>query len=355
MAQESRQVDRSFKTRDWCWTLNNPTESERSTLGGLVDVPRGIQFLIFQEERGENGTLHFQGYLECATTHNINWLKNNFNSRAHFEPRRGSQKQAIDYCKKDDTYVEGGLRIQVGEPHGLAAAELRQRCCDDLDEIRAGKKRLTECDSKVLMQSGFFHAAVHFTGTTLGPNRQQKMQIITIIGASGIGKSWAAYAIGGDAIITYKRNGFFAGAQSEGDVLLFDEFTGNLPLADFLGYTDGFPNHLPVKGSHYPARYTKVFITSNVMPEHWWSKKDDEINLKREGELECLYRRIGYPGPNNEYPGFDNGCFIVVPRQDEHGHPYTKQEQRRYLHQRLFMLGFDMFEPPHEEESSDED
>lgn len=342
-------INKAVRTRDWCFTLNNPTEEERAFFIRMsTSLPKGISYIVYQEERGHDcDTTHFQGYLECTNTVRLNWLKNNFNARAHFERRRGTQEEAITYCKKEDTRVEGGLHGEYGKPRGqdaraarLEAAELKRKAITALDDIRAGRKRLRDIDSETCLQPGFLHAVSTFLSTNLGNLR--KIQIITIVGATGIGKSYAAYKVGGEEIITYQRNGWFGGANTEGDVLLFDEFTGNLPLSELLKLLDGYPNQLPVKGGFYPARYTKVFITSNVMPEHWWTKKDEEISKKREGELDCLYRRIGYPGPNGEHPEYDNGCFIHIPDKMEDGTPYSVASMRAKLQWALRMIGIDI-------------
>lgn len=346
-----RAVDNQFKSTNWCFTLNNPTEEERATfIRFSTGLPRGIQYLVYQEESGKEGTVHFQGYLETTNRNKLSWLKNNFNARAHYEHRRGTQEEAIAYCKKEDTRVEGGLHGEYGKPRGqdartarLEAAELKRKAITALDDIRSGKKRLRDIDSETLLQPGFIHAANTFLSTNLGDKRN--IQVITIIGPTGIGKSFAAYKFGGKEIITYQRNGWFGNASTEGDVLLFDEFTGNLPLSELLKLLDGYPNQLPVKGSFYPARYTKVFITSNVMPEHWWTKKDEEISTKREGELDCLYRRIGYIGPNGEHPEYFNGNFIHIPSKMPDGTPYTVPSMRAKLQWDLRMIGIDTRDP----------
>ena len=104
---------------------------------------------------------------------------------------------------------------------------------------------------------------------------------------------------------------------------------------------------LPIKGSFYPAHYTRVFITSNVMPENWWVNKgveSEELERKRHGQRQALYRRIGYTGPNGEYPQFENGHFIHI---DEN---LSVQAARRTLKQRLLMIGIDLGDHPDTEE-----
>lgn len=331
-------------TRNWCFTLNNPTEEERQSFRNfeVAGLPRGLAFLVYQEERGHaEETAHFQGYLETSVSHKIGWLKNNFNGRAHYEPRMGTQAQAIAYCTKEDSRVPDGMRGSFGEPRGETSQEAKQKRIDTLDGIRKGTIRLRDVDSETLLNSGFLQAAKHILSTKLGPRRE--VEVITIVGGTGIGKSYACYSFCGDDLITYQRNGWFGGADTQGSNLLFDEFTGDLPFSDFLKYLDGYPMQLPIKGSFYPAHYTRVFITSNVMPENWWVSKgveNEELERKRHGQRQALYRRIGYSGPNGEYPQFENGHFIHI---DEN---LSVQAARNTLKQRLLMIGIDIGEHP---------
>lgn len=341
------------KSQSWCFTLNNPTDEERTFFTNFesAGLPRGVTFLIYQEERGHGEeTTHFQGYLEIKDRNQIGWLKNNFNARAHYEPRHGTQEEAIAYCCKEDTRVRGGMGGRFGSPRGSDSKEAKQKRIDTLDGIRRGEIRLRDVDSETLLNSGFLQAAKHILSSKLGPRRE--VEVITIIGGTGIGKSFACYSFCGDDIVTYQRNGWFGGADTQGSNLLFDEFTGDLPFSDFLKYLDGYPMQLPIKGSFYPAHYTRVFITSNVMPENWWPPKggeSEEIERKRHGNRMALYRRIGYIGPNGEYPQFENGHFIHI---DE---SLSVQAARTQLKQRLLMLGIQIdHEDPQPEEPQEE-
>nr|WCR62234.1 MAG: replication associated protein [ssDNA virus sp.] len=323
----------------WCFTLNNPTEEER---GSLKVLPRGIAYLIWQEERGENGTVHLQGYLEGIRRVHMQWLKNNFNARAHFETRRGTQEEAIAYCRKDDTYT-GGDRVELGEKRvdkRRAAEESKRERIEALDKLRRGEIRFRDLESEQLMHSGFLQAAKTILSTSLGPYRPN-LRVITILGGSGVGKSYICNKIGGDELITYQGRGWFGNAQSQGDCLLFDEFTGGIPFDEFMRYLDPYRNQLPVKGTYYPACYTTVFITTNVAPELWWvarGMETDESLQRREDNRQCLYRRIGYCGPQREYPQYENGCFIDLRAESD------PLRARAVMKNRLLMLGFDLRE-----------
>lgn len=72
------------------------------------EFPDWITYAVWQLEVGEEGTPHYQGYLECsgkrsyAQLHAVPGFEG-----CHLEARRGTQGQAISYCTKADTRVDG--------------------------------------------------------------------------------------------------------------------------------------------------------------------------------------------------------------------------------------------------------
>ena len=88
------------------FTLNNPT-------GNLDETELrefGVSYAIWSEEIGDNGTHHFQGYIETTTRKTIRSLKKIPGlERAHFERRMGTSDQAVAYASKinDPTFISG--------------------------------------------------------------------------------------------------------------------------------------------------------------------------------------------------------------------------------------------------------
>lgn len=85
--------------RNWCFTLNNPTAP--------IEWPSDkITYAVYQKEKGENGTEHYQGYVELKNVQRLSALKKILPT-AHWEIRRGTQEQARDYAMKEDTRIDG--------------------------------------------------------------------------------------------------------------------------------------------------------------------------------------------------------------------------------------------------------
>lgn len=98
------------RSQYWCFTLNNYTADELSQLRRL-EPGSLFTYLICGDERGAEGTPHLQGYLECPTRQRLSGIKKIPGlGRAHLEARKGSSKEASDYCRK-----EGNVLIEKGD------------------------------------------------------------------------------------------------------------------------------------------------------------------------------------------------------------------------------------------------
>lgn len=83
------------------FTLNNPVD--------WLDLSNStIRYGIYQYEKGESGTPHYQGYLEFNKRLSLKGIKNLLGSNTmHIEGAFGSQSDCINYCSKTDTRISG--------------------------------------------------------------------------------------------------------------------------------------------------------------------------------------------------------------------------------------------------------
>lgn len=99
----SPRVDLSMKkSRKWCFTLNNYKGEELDTLDTILKS-KDYKYILGREI-GEQGTPHIQGYLEGKNPIRFSTLKN-INKRLHLEKARGTTKQNLTYCSKDNNYI----------------------------------------------------------------------------------------------------------------------------------------------------------------------------------------------------------------------------------------------------------
>lgn len=85
----------------WLVTINNPTDEDRHTLKSPPDY---VKQLWYQDEIGEEGTLHIQ---LCANTTQIRFSQlKEWLGRGHIEAARNSAA-CKNYCKKKESSVPG--------------------------------------------------------------------------------------------------------------------------------------------------------------------------------------------------------------------------------------------------------
>jgi len=87
--------------KHYCFTFNNYENSSSSSR--VCDSLREIaKKFVFQEETGENGTPHLQGYVELTSKRRITELKKRLGDKIHWEVCRNIE-DSIKYCQKDET------------------------------------------------------------------------------------------------------------------------------------------------------------------------------------------------------------------------------------------------------------
>lgn len=278
----------------WVFTINNPIDSDH-----FWDNEAGIiQYMVLQEEQGENGTRHWQGYLVLKKAQRLSWLKNNVNGRAHWEKANGTDEECIAYCTKAETRVEGGLQVEIGErpqrKERQGRSEFVEAAMKELEALKSGYKRPREVDVAAMMAPGFTAAYKLLTADVLGPYRPD-LKILTMVGPPGTGKSFAIqkhFPNHGKCIMG--NNGiWFQNPCAE--VVVFEEFCGQIQLQRMLQFLDVYPLALEVKGGMAPAMYNTVIITSNTPPDGWYKGAvDADANKKREDAIYALWDRIGY-------------------------------------------------------------
>ena len=276
----------SQRYRNCVFTINNPSEGVPLFNG----LPEGVAYVIWQLERGAQGTPHFQGYMRFSKRKTLSDIKRLLRyDTAHIEPARGSEQQCVDYCSKAETKVAGpwefGVRSKSGDRTDLAEAA----------KIIIDTGNLSQVDPAILMK----HAGNCVKIASLcNPPRRDGLQVFLIVGKTGIGKSYSVRDLYPDLYMPfYGNSGLWWDGYSGQDVVLFEEFRGQVPLTKMLQLLDPYPIRLEVKGGAMPARYTKVFITSNTPPEEWYPNDPTKPNGSREGERQALFRRLGLGTP----------------------------------------------------------
>lgn len=79
-------------------------------LGGIVAM------VIGREKCPDTGREHYQGYVRFDKNCRFSWWKNNF-PKVHVEPRKGTEGQAAEYCRKEgEVVVDYGCMVDKQKP-----------------------------------------------------------------------------------------------------------------------------------------------------------------------------------------------------------------------------------------------
>jgi hypothetical protein len=244
--------------RDWCFT-NFDHELDIETY-----IEKGAKYVIAQVEKcPTSGKLHLQGYLELNNKMNFKDVKKQiFDNGEHFAQRKGSQKQATDYCRKLETRVEGPW--EFGEIH-------KQGARNDLYEATEVLKHKGIVAVAEQLPTVFvkYNTGLQKLQMALFKNKWREIKVIVYWGEPGTGKTKKVYDLEGLDIYNKPAGYWWDGYNGEKSILL-DDFEGETNYTDILKWLDKYPLKLPIKGGFVNAEYEKIYITSNKDPEEWY-------------------------------------------------------------------------------------
>jgi hypothetical protein len=288
-------TDTTKAMRHWCFTLNNYTDEEVDQFKLM-----GCRFIVFGFEIGEEcGTPHLQGYVEFEGTKRLSAMKK-INARAHWGIRYYTRQRARDYCKKgEQTKVEWDALHETGPNWGKNAniftkgdwesggSGTRNDLLAVKEAIQNGASLFDIMDSNIEVYSMHRNALKEYKTCLDKRNAREFRQVSVHVywGLGGTGKTRKVFDEHPDAFRvqswTESNKFMFDGYEGE-DVILFDDFYGDLPPETFLRLFDGHPLTLNVKNGRTVAKYTKIFVTSNKPPEEWYPRSfTDTIQYTR--------------------------------------------------------------------------
>lgn len=93
----TKDSDTRKRSRNWCFTINN------FDIDDINSIKNSNGKYIFQEEKGENGTPHLQGFISFKDAKSFTWIKK-LNGKAHWEVTK-SKIASIKYCSKESTRI----------------------------------------------------------------------------------------------------------------------------------------------------------------------------------------------------------------------------------------------------------
>lgn len=265
---------KDFQSRHWVFTYNNPPVTDIE-LHALLSAGKHVSYFVFQLEKAPTtGLEHFQGYIEFSRSTRMGAVKKVFNCESlHLEKRRGTQAEAIAYCKKEDSRQDS-----TREPMewGVPAAGQGKR--SDIDEV---VEFMTETKPTLVQVAEAFPKAIvkysrglqTLSSLLSQPKMRDGLTVNVFWGSSSVGKTH--YVVNKLPPHLYHRlsakNGqWWDGLEPTHTHLWIDEYKGEMPLDLFKEVTDKYPYRVPIKGGFVSLNVTTIWITSQISPDDWY-------------------------------------------------------------------------------------
>lgn len=235
----------------------------------------GLDYIVYQKEISpKTNKEHIQGYLEFNRPLGLKKVKKILKDDIiHLEARRGSQKEAIEYCKKEDTRFPGSVFYEFGKKKNMG----HRTDLDNINEIILNGGTLNDIANEFPSQFIRYGRGIkdlwNMRFAESIPNFKD-VETIVLWGDAGTGKTKSVYeSFNPNDVYRLKRsnggNLWFDGYIGQ-KVLLIDEFYGWITWSDLLEFTDGYKIRLDIKGGHTYKAWDKIIITSNKHPSEWY-------------------------------------------------------------------------------------
>lgn len=249
--------------------------------------------IVGDEIAPDTGRFHFQGYCSLKTKKRLTWLSAQLKF-GHFEVKRGSHKQAADYCKKGGVYQEWGAL--PAEQHAAGADSEQDRWSGARSAAVAGDFESVPDQIFVMYYNSLCRIRQDYmpdvpdqTGTTG----------VWIYGVSGVGKSWRARREYPDHYLK-PCNKWWDGYQGETNIIIDDFGKEHACLGHHLKiWADRYAYTAEVKGTSIKIRPEKVIVTSQYSIEDIWDDEETRSALRRR------FRCIKMVNPFGHVAGMD--------------------------------------------------
>lgn len=258
------------------WILTVP--EEHYDRAAVVEALSGYTY-IGQLEEGESGYRHWQVLIENNSPIRFSTLRNLL-PKGHFEKRKGSVQQAVEYVTKEASRVAGEAPIRNGV---INARDEKGRRKDIemvreavLDEGRSADDVLLSMPEAGRLQA-YVRELVAAREREASRGVMRDLTVTYLYGEPGTGKTrWVYENFGDDLCRVTDYCHPFDGYTGE-NALCLDEFDGQIEITEMNTLADIYPLELPARYYNRPARFTDLILVSNKPPSDHYRYADDVL------------------------------------------------------------------------------
>lgn len=271
-------------------------------------APVYLDYMCGQMEEGRapgpgNNGIHWQGYLEFSADVNAWDIMQFFGwapGTVHLEPRYGTQDQAIGYTMKEETRLEGveNAWMEVGTKHAPNAAgawnAVQQRVLNGGNMMDFLTGDAQSFRMAIQFQAGIRNAIAELENTE-GDDALRDVKVIVYYGEPRTGKTGTIYRrhkfkdifVRGTAAAQHYT------AYRKQPVLVFNEIGSpdcHVTTSDMQTALDPYPLLINAKYTQHRARWTTVYICSNIHPQMWFPKADATVRQSIQERIHEVWR-----------------------------------------------------------------
>jgi len=230
-------------------------------------LPPGVDYIKGQLEQGANtGYLHWQLIVYYPKKVSLHYMKLIFGDQAHCERSRSDACEA--YVWKEDTSIPG-TQFQLGKKSFKRNSEKDW----DLIVKNAREGKFNDIPGDVLVRC--YGNLKKIRVDSLQPESIVR-EVYVYWGRTGAGKSRRAWEEASlDAFPKDPNTKFWDGYAGQENVVI-DEFRGAISISHLLRWLDRYPVIVEIKGSSCVLKAKKIWITSNLSPDDWYTDLDAE-------------------------------------------------------------------------------
>lgn len=276
------------QSRKWTLVINNPSEAglDHSAIKEILQRFSPAYYCM-ADETASTGTYHTHLFFYAPSPVRFSTIKSRF-PVAHIEKAYGTVQENRAYIRKEGRWADTD-RAETSVPGtfeewGEAPPERAEKHPEMfrlVQNIREGLTTTEIIDDNPSM--AFRVRDIDLLRQTLTAEKyaveNRPLEVSYLYGASGAGKTRSIYEAH-DPRSIYRVTNYRAarGISFDGyhgqEVLVFEEFSSQIPIEDMLNYLDIYPLALPARYNDKTACYTKAYITSNSPLENqYWMEQ----------------------------------------------------------------------------------
>lgn len=237
----------------------------------------GAEYVCYGVETcPETERVHHQGYCEFKSNQRLKALKLKGPNNFHWETRRGTQEQAIKYCKglcegktPNEIFVESGTKKESkqGERSDIAIVK----------SLISEGKGMRDIIEEVSSYQALRHAEIVLK--YFEEPRRDPPIVYWYYGPTGTGKSRAAFAEAGeDAWVSMGTGKWWEGYDGHKSIIL-DDFRGDFcTFHELLRILDRYEYRVQCKGGSRQLVAEHIWITCPLPPWEVYSVADEKMD-----------------------------------------------------------------------------